>query len=867
MIYMKNEIKKTSKEYYFYKAIDGNIDLDKYKFNIIQKWYDPYTSKAMTKGEIGCALSHYFIWKEMLEKDIDNLIILEDDIIIDNNFDKLLEKYRSQINEEYDMLYLGRKAINKETEVFLTDNIVKPKYSYWTCGYLLKKSGAKKLIESNYINGLIPVDEFLSLMFGNSTKELYNRFSKYYNNSGSLKALSVNPYLIYPKNDAFFDSDTYNSQPIKINPYIFDNYKFIVLTVGTNNTDGLNRFKNYCSIYGFYYKILGFGEKWIGGKMNEGTGGGQKINLLKKELDNYTIDELNNTFILFTDCYDVIICGSPYEVIYKFKKMNKPIIFSAEKYCWPDLTLKSKYKNNLTKYKYLNSGGFIGLAKDIYNILNNVVDNSDDQLYYTKYFLENNNNNNIILDNYCEIFQTLNGVNDDLEINYKKSRIINKIFNTEPIFIHGNGPLNIKLYLNKLENYTGSGWNEYYHSYLDITKNYKKIFIAHFSNNNISKTNIDILEYPTNLLIIKNYNLQEYKKSIDDFLNTDSDYYFHILDGYIFKNKNTLIDCLNQNKNIIAPLFRIKNEAWSNFWGDIDTNGYYKRSFDYFDILNRDKKGCWNVPYITGVFLINKQTIINNYSIFNSLDNFNEDKDMILCEEFRNNGIFMYLINYEEYGLINENIEINLFSFDKEYEWEQKYLHPLYISNKNSLNKLKIDEICQDVFNFPLFSKEFCYEIINLCEKYNNWSPGNNNHIDHRLGKNGYENVPTQDIHLNQIEYDKIWEKILFKYITPIVKLLYNNYQTKGTNINFVVKYSLNGQKELKPHHDASVYTINIALNNDFEGGGCRFIRQNFDCINKEIGYVTIHPGRLTHYHQGLKITKGIRYILVSFVN
>ena len=77
----------------------------------------------------------------------------------------------------------------------------------------------------------------------------------------------------------------------------------------------------------------------------------------------------------------------------------------------------------------------------------------------------------------------------------------------------------------------------------------------------------------------------------------------------------------------------------------------------------------------------------------------------------------------------------------------------------------------------------------------------------------------------------------------------------------------MNGQSELKAHHDASTYTLNICLSDTFEGGGCRFIRQDKTVINKKIGYCTMHPGRVTHYHEALPITSGERYILVSFVN
>lgn len=88
--------------------------------------------------------------------------------------------------------------------------------------------------------------------------------------------------------------------------------------------------------------------------------------------------------------------------------------------------------------------------------------------------------------------------------------------------------------------------------------------------------------------------------------------------------------------------------------------------------------------------------------------------------------------------------------------------------------------------------------------------------------------------------------------------------------MNFVVRYKPTEQAFLKPHHDTSTYTINIALNRvgiDYEGGGCRFIR--YDCAVKDtkVGHMLMHPGRLTHFHEGLYVTNGTRYIMVSFID
>ena len=38
-------------------------------------------------------------------------------------------------------------------------------YSYWTVGYMLSAKGAKKLLEAKPLENLIPVDEYLPIMF------------------------------------------------------------------------------------------------------------------------------------------------------------------------------------------------------------------------------------------------------------------------------------------------------------------------------------------------------------------------------------------------------------------------------------------------------------------------------------------------------------------------------------------------------------------------------------------------------------------------------------------------------------------------------------------------------------------------------
>lgn len=57
----------------------------------------------------------------------------------------------------------------------------------------------------------------------------------------------------------------------------------------------------------------------------------------------------------------------------------------------------------------------------------------------------------------------------------------------------------------------------------------------------------------------------------------------------------------------------------------------------------------------------------------------------------------------------------------------------------------------------------------------------------------------------------------------------------------FAVRYHKDEQAFLRPHHDASTYSIDIALNRkgvDFEGGGVRYIRYNCTVEADQIGSI-----------------------------
>jgi len=237
-----------------------------------------------------------------------------------------------------------------------------------------------------------------------------------------------------------------------------NSYNLIVISVATDkNHIGYKNYIHQLRKYGINYKILGLNDSWKGGDMEKGMGGGYKINLLKKELSGWDINTIHSTILLFTDSYDVLINSTDnnilnryYDAMTKYNKHNC-VLFTAEKDCWPDISLACKYPNNNSPYLYLNSGGFIGTAYNIYSLIRDatISNTDDDQLFFTNKYLNDKLKEKIILDYNCYIFQALN--NSIKDVVFHDANIIqNKLFDTYPIVIHGNGPHEYKQFMYSL---------------------------------------------------------------------------------------------------------------------------------------------------------------------------------------------------------------------------------------------------------------------------------------------------------------------------------------------------------------------------------------------------------------------------------
>jgi len=195
-----NRLKHTNiKNYTIIDAVDGRKDLDKYDFKVLSDWrftdlrLSYPTKKKINTGEIGCFLSHYFIWKHMITHNIDIALILEDDCLFFDDFNDKLEKILQISPTKYDFFTLGRNRLPQEAynlgpEIVIDEEYVIPKYSYNTHSYLITNSGAKILANNFAIKNIIPLDEYIPIMYDSFA---FPEYSDYFKNMPKLRAIGL----------------------------------------------------------------------------------------------------------------------------------------------------------------------------------------------------------------------------------------------------------------------------------------------------------------------------------------------------------------------------------------------------------------------------------------------------------------------------------------------------------------------------------------------------------------------------------------------------------------------------------------------------------------------------------------------------
>ncbi len=159
------QLKSINESFQFVDAIDFRRSQHDLVDSSVRHGSSNTIKRTMTKGEVGCALSHFECYQKLVSSNADWAWIIEDDAsLLDRIKEGDIRKILSEIEgADIDVLILGYSKLSKEEEHSfykmepikaikkIDSTEIGTPWKNWTCGtvsYIISRSGAEKFLKN-----------------------------------------------------------------------------------------------------------------------------------------------------------------------------------------------------------------------------------------------------------------------------------------------------------------------------------------------------------------------------------------------------------------------------------------------------------------------------------------------------------------------------------------------------------------------------------------------------------------------------------------------------------------------------------------------------------------------------------------------
>jgi hypothetical protein len=162
----------------------------------------------------------------------------------------------------------------------------------------------------------------------------------------------------------------------------------------------------------------------------------------------------------------------------------------------------------------------------------------------------------------------------------------------------------------------------------------------------------------------------------------------------------------------------------------------------------------------------------------------------------------------------------------------------------------KVEILNDNMLLVDFMTQEQCERLISIADENGGW------------GSLEYDKFPAQEIRMRALD---LWDDLEYAwetYVVPTVEKYWQPLQMYGLRDGFVMRYAMDTQTSLNLHHDASLVTGSVKLNNDYEGADLIFPRQGISNRDIPVGKMILFPSAVTHGHECLPLQSGVKYSL-----
>ena len=171
-----------------------------------------------------------------------------------------------------------------------------------------------------------------------------------------------------------------------------------------------------------------------------------------------------------------------------------------------------------------------------------------------------------------------------------------------------------------------------------------------------------------------------------------------------------------------------------------------------------------------------------------------------------------------------------------------------YQDARNDAGDMK--EVAQDILMLPFWKPEMCAAIIKAAEAVGGFEA------------QPHDPVPGHEISLAVIS-PRLYENLMIdlgERVWPQLQEKWPLIDYCGLRDAFIIKYSMDGQTDLRIHHDVAQVSASVKLNDTYQGAKLDFPQQDFTNAEVPVGSLLVWPSLVTHPHQTLALTGGVKY-------
>lgn len=312
---------------------------------------------------------------------------------------------------------------------------------------------------------------------------------------------------------------------------------------------------------------------------------------------------------------------------------------------------------------------------------------------------------------------------------------------------------------------------------------------------------------------------------------------------------------------------------------------YFEMSIGGNEVIFGAEDNCWPRPEWADKFdltksypFLNSGTFIGTArylkSIFDvDIEDDGDDQEAIQKQYFTKK--YPMILDHDQYIFMtmNEDLEIknndtynsNVMTFgclvhgqgdDRNKKKFAKLYDDLYVKGKHQPlitylpNYNLYEQIEENMIVVDFLSERQCDKLIEISNNHGGWSP-----LDG-------DNFPAYEIRLKELSLLEDLESHMEDKIYPLVEKYWNPMAMYGVRDAFTMRYSVDTQKSLPLHNDASLVTGSIKLNDEYEGADLWFPRQKISNHDIPVGKMILFPGMVTHAHECTQLIDGVKYSL-----